>query len=282
MKTIKKIFFLALILGFTAYILGYRFQSKKHKLDHYPMIFAHRGVKNYYPENSKEAFQLAEQLGFRAIETDVTVTKDHYPIVFHDDNCKRLIGIDTLIKDVDYAFLKDKYLLFNGKKTTNQVLLLSEFVKSIQKDKTIYLDIKTPDKQLADSIIKILNDNGKYSTTLIADDNIFFLGYLKYNNPEIRTVLEGFNKGKEFLHYIIPQKYQTDFYSSFFAEVDSNHVGFLTRNNLTQNKIVYGIDKSNIDFLINSGLKNVIINFDSSMIDYNHILHKLKNSKIVK
>ena len=251
---------MALVLGITAYILGYRFHSKKHKLDQYPMIFAHRGVKNYCPENSKEAFQLAEQLGFGAIETDISVTKDHYPILFHDVNCKRLIGIDTLIKDVDYAFLKDKYLLYKGKKTTNRVLLLSEFIKNIQKDKTIYLDIKTPDKQLADSIIKMLNDNGKYNSTLIADDNIFFLAYLKYNNPEIRTVLEGFNKGKEFLHYIIPQKYQTDFYSSFFAEVDSNHVKFLTRTNLTQNKIVYGIGKSNIDAFINSGLKNMVTN----------------------
>ncbi len=278
MKKTRKIIILIFTLAVLGYTLGYRLDSKKHNLDHYPMAFAHRGIRNYYPENSKEGFLLADKLGFKAIETDISITKDHYAIIFHDDNCLRLLGIDTLIEDVDYGFLKNKFLLYKGQKTTNQVLLLSDFLKNMQTDKTIYLDIKYPDQQLADSIIDILKTTGKYSTTIIADDNIFFLGYLKYKNPDIRTDLEGFNKGKEFLHYLIPQKYQTDFYSSFFDEVDSNHVAFLRKNKLLQNKIVYGIEKSNFEAVINSGIKNVIIDFDSSMIDYKHITQKLNNN----
>ncbi len=279
MRKIRKILLIILGITFIVYLFGYRYNHNKYNLVNYPTIFAHRGIRNYAVENSKESFLLAEKLGFKALEIDISVTKDHYPIIFHDDNCKRLLGIDTLVEQVNNNFFKDKHLLYKGEKTKNKVLLLSNFVKNIQKDKTIYFDIKTPSKQLADSIISLLSKYNKYKTSLIADDNIFFLGYLKYKNPKIRTVLEGYNKGKELLYYLIPHKYRPDFYSSYFSEVDNNHIAFLKKNNLMRNKIVYGIDKFNFDTLINTGIKNIIIDFDSSMINNKQIINKLNNTK---
>ena len=35
-----------------------------------------------------------------------------------------------------------------------------------------------------------------YERVLIADANILFLAYVKYKTPQIKTVLEGFNKAK--------------------------------------------------------------------------------------
>ena len=279
MKKLKKILIITLSFILITYLLGYQFSSKNYKLNSYPTIFAHRGIRNYSVENSAESFILADKLGFKAIELDISVTKDQFPLIFHDDNCKRLIGIDTLIKEVNIDFFKDRYLLYKGQKTKNKVLLLSSFVKNIQKDKTIYFDIKTPSKQLADSFIYLLNKYNKYETSIIADDNIFFLGYLKYKNPKIRTVLEGYNKGKELLYYLIPHKYRPDFYSSYFSEVDTDHITFLKKNNLMQNKIVYGIDKHNLDTLISTGIKNIILDFDSSMINNQQIINKLNNIK---
>ena len=261
-------------------MLGYRFSHKAVLLESPVNIFAHRGVRNYYAENSLEGFLAAKRLGFKALEVDISLTKDKYPVIFHDDNCKRLLGIDTLIENVNYNFLKGKKIIFNNQKTNNEVLLLSNFIKNYQKDMLVYLDIKIPSKSLADSLLYYLSKYKKLKNTIVADDNIFFLGYLKYKNPQIITVLEGYNKGKEYLYYIIPHKYRPDYYSSFLSETNEKHIKFLKNNNLLSRKIVYGVEKFNLDKAIKSGFKNIILDFDSSMINCKNIKERIENEKI--
>lgn len=60
--------------------------------------FAHRGLHgNGICENSMDAFRNAAQAGL-GIELDVRLTKDDYPVVFHDDDLKRLCGRDGRIR----------------------------------------------------------------------------------------------------------------------------------------------------------------------------------------
>ncbi len=101
--------------------------------------------------------------------------------------------------------------------------------------------------------------------------------FLKYKNPDIITVLEGFNKGKELLYYILPHKYRPDFYSSFLSEVDVNHIAFLKKNHLIKNRIVYGVHKNNLQEVLNFGLQNIIVDFDSTMVDADNINKQLKS-----
>lgn len=68
---------------------------------------AHRGLHNEeFPENSMPAYQLAIDNNFN-IEIDVHVTKDGHVVVFHDDNLKRVCGIDKLVKDCTLEELKN-------------------------------------------------------------------------------------------------------------------------------------------------------------------------------
>lgn len=53
------------------------------------MIYAHRGVSKYVPENTMSAFQLAYDQGAHGIETDVHLTKDHVPVLIHDEHLDR-------------------------------------------------------------------------------------------------------------------------------------------------------------------------------------------------
>ena len=55
-----------------------------------PMRFAHRGLVQYAPENTIEAFQAAVDHGCEGIELDVRLSKDGVAIVVHDDNMKRM------------------------------------------------------------------------------------------------------------------------------------------------------------------------------------------------
>ena len=70
--------------------------------------YAHRGLfdnKSDAPENSLPAFEKACQKGY-AIELDVQLSKDNIPVVFHDDNLKRMCGVDGSVWDYTIKELK--------------------------------------------------------------------------------------------------------------------------------------------------------------------------------
>lgn len=75
--------------------------------------YAHRGFHDNDSEaveNSLLAIKNAVDNNY-GIEFDVQVTKDGIPVVFHDDNMKRMTGIDGAIKDFSYQELTQFKLL---------------------------------------------------------------------------------------------------------------------------------------------------------------------------
>ena len=69
-------------------------------------LIAHRGIHNKYRENTIEAFRRAIIEGY-TIELDVHLTTDNKVIVYHDDNLKRLTGINKEIKKCTYKEIID-------------------------------------------------------------------------------------------------------------------------------------------------------------------------------
>ena len=60
---------------------------------------AHRGYFNTeHPENSLGAFARAVEHGF-AVELDIQMTKDDVIVVFHDNDLKRVCGVDKKVKE---------------------------------------------------------------------------------------------------------------------------------------------------------------------------------------
>ena len=55
----------------------------------HPIRLAHRGSRVLWPENTAVAFQGAVDLSYRYIETDVRVSRDGVPMVFHDATLER-------------------------------------------------------------------------------------------------------------------------------------------------------------------------------------------------
>ena len=63
-----------------------------------PMRFAHRGLVQYGPDNTLDAFRNAVDHGFEGIELDVQLSKDGEIIVAHDANLTRMtLGHPTAI-----------------------------------------------------------------------------------------------------------------------------------------------------------------------------------------
>ncbi len=67
-----------------------------------PVVLAHRGDSEFFPENTMVAFKSASDLGVDVIETDVHLTKDKKLIIWHDDNLKRVTGVDETVEDKTY------------------------------------------------------------------------------------------------------------------------------------------------------------------------------------
>jgi len=71
-------------------------------------LYAHRGLHDNSsdaPENSLRAFRKAVDAGF-GIELDVQMSRDHVPVVFHDDTLKRICGVEGKVHDYTYAQLQ--------------------------------------------------------------------------------------------------------------------------------------------------------------------------------
>ena len=69
-------------------------------------LIAHRGIHYNYRENTLKAFREA-MLKKYIIELDVHLSKDNIVVVFHDNNLKRLTGINKNIKDLTYDEIKN-------------------------------------------------------------------------------------------------------------------------------------------------------------------------------
>lgn len=284
MKKLLIVFFCLLLFLFgLILVLGGGFGSKTNYPvlnNGKPIVFAHRGgVKSLLVENSIEAFNRGIDLGFNGIETDLRLTKDKRLVLLHDESCLRLLGIDKDIQDLNWSEIKSSKLIHAGKKTTNNVLLFDEFLRLTPDSIIIYLDIKVSSFELADLLLKQLKALDKSKSIIIGDEDIVFLSYLKYKNPKVKAVLEGFNKGKEWLHYIIPKWFKPDFYSSHISQVGSNHVAFLKENDLLNNRIVYGVELVNLSSVFEFEIPHVIYDYDSSGIQITELEKRLTLKK---
>lgn len=208
--------------------------------------FAHRGCCMELPRNCMAAFDRAASQNM-AIETDVRMTKDGRLVLFHDDTTSIKLDLPGSISLYTYSELEKTSFIQYGKTTPHRIVALDSLVQK-HPNTPIYLDIKTPSMKLADTLVRTL-DKLQNSNYLIADANILFLAYLKWKNPGIVTVWEGFDAGKEWTYSVIPKKFKPNYLASFTQNVTENHLRWLKENKLLQAKIVYGDTREGLEVI---------------------------------
>ena len=62
------------------------------------LLIAHRGVSGLERENTCAAFVAAGVKTYYGIETDVHVTADGKYVIFHDDDLRRVAGLETNVE----------------------------------------------------------------------------------------------------------------------------------------------------------------------------------------
>jgi glycerophosphoryl diester phosphodiesterase len=102
-----------------------------------PKIIAHRGNCSGLTENSETAFKQSIIYKVDGIETDVQLTKDNIPVIFHDRISLKLTGNRKWIS----SYTLDELLQFDIK--NEKILTLTKLLKLFSEKTALYIEIKS-------------------------------------------------------------------------------------------------------------------------------------------
>ena len=100
-------------------------------------VLAHRGGAEESYENTLESFEYSQSLGCKFIETDVQVSSDGIPYIFHDDELKRICEIPKKFDALKSDEI-DSLTIFNNHKIPKLEDALNKFP-----DLSFQIDFKT-------------------------------------------------------------------------------------------------------------------------------------------
>lgn len=127
-------------------------------------IIAHRGgAWHDAPENTLPAFKVGYDQGADADELDIYLTKDGQVVVIHDNNTKRVTGVDAKVPDKTMDELRaldagESMREWRGKGV--KLPMLSEVLALIPAGKRLFIEIKCGPEVLP-ALEKVLKDSGK-------------------------------------------------------------------------------------------------------------------------
>lgn len=160
-------------------------------------LYAHRGLHSNeggVPENSLAAFAAATKAGY-GVELDVQFTADRKIVVFHDNDLKRMCGVDRRVDELTYDELKTLRLLDSDQ----HIPLLSEVLEVLD-GATLLCEFKAmrsyTDTSLCEAALPLLNSYK--GAVCIESFNPFMVRWFRKHAPHyIRGILsKKFEKGE--------------------------------------------------------------------------------------
>lgn len=164
-------------------------------------LIAHRGGRNMYAPNTKEALLYALDLPYvSGVELDVRMTKDKKIVIIHDSMIDFVSNGSGLVKDMTYKKLL-KYNFGNIEKHSH-ISTLASFLNDVHNDKIILIELKDKDESFADRVYKVINSYPKLNI-YIASFNYELLLYFKnkYHYPCGLIIGLGQNTNRLYNHF---------------------------------------------------------------------------------
>ena len=140
-----------------------------------PKLIGHRGVKDLKPENTFESILTAFDLGLECVEIDVKISKDHIPLLLHDDTLDRTTDGSGLVCDYTFDEINklDAGCYFYKSKTEIKVPSLRSVLDLVKK-KQKYLNIELkPNKKYEELNVKNILQEIKQ----VSYDKIYFSSF---------------------------------------------------------------------------------------------------------
>lgn len=157
--------------------------KKVKKAPFYGKNFAHRGLyekDQSIPENSLAAFDRAASAGY-GMELDVQLSRDRKVVVFHDDNLKRMCGIDKKVNELDFDELQKLSLCG----TDQKIPLFSEVLEMVNGRTPLIVELKIcrHGRQLCKKTLKLLKEYDK--EYCIESFNPMIVAWFRFHAPRI-------------------------------------------------------------------------------------------------
>ena len=156
-------------------------------LDRKPFaVIGHRGASGYVLENTIPSIERSIKLGVDIVECDVQLSSDGVPVVFHDEDLKRLGGISKKISELSLDEIKKIDL--NG----YRIPTLEE-VLDVTSDKVgLFIEVKDP------------NATNKVVDLLVEKDILDQVAIISFHDEVLKTVKRINNKVITGLLYFKP------------------------------------------------------------------------------
>jgi glycerophosphoryl diester phosphodiesterase len=148
-----------------------------------PWVIAHRGANMHAPENTRSAFDLALSYPIDGLETDIQMTRDGIPVLYHDRTLFKIIGKRKRISDLTYLQLCELNWgrWYRRSFAQESLLTLAEILESYAHRTYLMIEIKSrkPDQRSGrsyDLTLKVLEELKKQRIKNYWD-NIFILSF---------------------------------------------------------------------------------------------------------
>jgi len=106
------------------------------------LIYAHRGANTEAMENTREAFDKALHYAIDGIETDVQLTRDDVPVLWHDRFLDKIGLNNKHIDDFDHYQLQS---MINPESSGQGIMTLQDFLISFRKRCRLLIEVKNRD-----------------------------------------------------------------------------------------------------------------------------------------
>lgn len=229
----------------------------KHYLDFEGMaVLAHRGGALEANENTLESFQYAHDIGCEYIETDVQVTSDGIPYIFHDEDLSRIVGEKKLFNELSSSEI-DNLVIFSDHKIPTLKSVLISLPNTL-----FQIDVKTDD--VAIPALKVIEECGALNRVCIASFSSKRLEMVRNLYPDIcismgpkeiiKTLLASFGLYSKLIH---GQCLQVPIYQYGIKIVTQRFINYVQKKGLKI--IVWTInDQETMDKLIAMGVDGII------------------------
>lgn len=154
-------------------------------------VISHRAVYLNEPENSMDAIKSSIFHKVAYAEIDVQETKDGVVVLMHDENLKRLTGINKTVSELDYNKLEKLNIgiHYSHEYHTEKIPTLNQVIKECNGKIHLIIEIKPyyNTKNLTEKVVNIVEANNFQKQCMIHSLSYNILLYVKRLNPNIPT-----------------------------------------------------------------------------------------------
>ena len=152
--------------------------------------YAHRGASSYAPENTLLAFYMALGMGANGIETDVQMSRDGVPVLFHDDTLTRVCRVDGSVQDYRWDEL-GRFFVYgpegDGQVSRDRICRLETFLHHFAfRELTLAIEIKQDLEALDEAVLSLIDRCGARERSYVTSFHREVLARIRARDADIR------------------------------------------------------------------------------------------------